>query len=48
MFTNELKKVLEDKKLKISKLLNHIKCKIEIVEKQRCWLTILNNRMYKN
>jgi len=48
MFTNELKKVLEDKKIKrISKLLNHIKCKIEIVEKQRCWLTILNNRMYK-
>ena len=28
-------------------MLNHIKCKIEIVEKQRCWLTILNNRMYK-
>lgn len=48
MFTNELKKVLEDKKIKkISNILNHIKCKIEIVEKQRCWLTILNNRMYK-
>ena len=48
LFSNKLKQLLKDKKLKnFNHILNRIKCNIEIIEKQRCWLSILNNRLYK-
>ena len=48
MFSHSLKELLKDDKLKdLDYLLNRIRSKIEIIEKQRCWLLILNNRLYK-
>jgi len=48
MFSHQLKHILKDKKLlKFNHLLNRIRSNIEIIEKQRCWLSVLNNRLYK-
>jgi len=47
MFSHELKLLLKDKELvKLGFVLNKLRSKIEIIEKQRCWLSILNNRLY--
>ena len=47
MFSHKLKQLLKDKKLsKFNHLLNRIRSNIEILEKQRCWLSVLNNRLY--
>ena len=47
MFSHELKSLLKDKELiKLGFVLNKLRSKIEIIEKQRCWLSILNNRLY--
>ena len=49
MFSARLKEVLKDGRLaKFSNILNRIRKNIEIIEKQRCWLAILNNRLYKS
>ena len=32
---------------KLDNLFNNIRSKIEIIEKQRCWFSVLNNRLYK-
>ena len=32
---------------KLGIILKKIRSKIEIIEKQRCWMSILNNRLYK-
>ena len=49
MFSHELKKILEENEElnQFDQLLNRIRSKIEIIEKQRCWLSVLNNRLYK-
>lgn len=48
MFSHELKDLLKDKELnKLGIILNRIRSQIEIIEKQRCWLSIQNNRLYK-
>lgn len=48
MFSHELKNLLKDNELvKLGFVLNKLRSKIEIIEKQRCWLSILNNRLYK-
>ena len=46
IFSHQLKKMLKNKKLlKYNNVLNKIRVNIEIIEKQRCWLSILNNRL---
>jgi len=48
MFSHELKHYLKDKQInKLNNMLNRIRCKIEIIEKNRCWMAVLNNRLYK-
>ena len=48
MFSHQLKIMLKNKNLlKYNNVLNKIRINIEIIEKQRCWLSILNNRLYK-
>ena len=48
MFSHELKHYLKDKEInKLNNMLNRIRCKIEIIEKNRCWMAVLNNRLYK-
>ena len=44
-----IQKILEENKEldQFDQLLNRIRSKIEIIEKQRCWLSVLNNRLYK-
>ena len=48
MFSHELKKLLKNDDInKVGNILKKIRSKIEIIEKQRCWFSILNNRLYK-
>ena len=48
MFSHELKTLLRNEELnKLGLILKRIRSKIEIIEKQRCWMSILNNRLYK-
>jgi len=48
MFSHELKEILKNEDLnKLGFILNKIRSQIEIIEKQRCWLSVQNNRLYK-
>ena len=49
MFSHQLKILLRNNKIgRLGLTLKKIRSKIEIIEKQRCWLSVLNNRLYKN
>ena len=48
-FAHDLKKILKNDSVnKIGTTLKKVRSKIEIIEKQRCWLSVLNNRLYKH
>lgn len=49
MFSHQLKNLLKDEDIsKLGLILKKIRSKIEIIEKQRCWMSIQNNRLYKH
>jgi len=48
MFSHKLKDILKNDDMnKLGLILNKIRSRIEIIEKQRCWLSVQNNRLYK-